>query len=98
MTYTNEYTDALLQLREDMEDMTYDEKMDFCRVRTIVGIKGYQDAMVSIEEMMTLQEQRIEELERTTSCDTVRLHVTMFMVCVLCYIYGTYLGLYLGRK
>ena len=101
MAYTDEYTEALLQIREDMGDMTYDEKMEFCRVRAIAGIKGFQDAMLSLEELMTLQEERIEELQSTVkreACREASLHTAMLMVCVLFYIYGSFFGLYMCRK
>ncbi len=101
MAYTDEYEEALLQIREDMEDMTYDEKMEFCRVRAIHGIRGFQDAMLSLEEMMTLQEERIEELQTTVKRETFReasLHTVMLLVCILFYIYGSFFGLYMCRK
>jgi hypothetical protein len=88
MTYTDDYE----------EEMTREEKIESASERMKKGMLGFQDAMEAVSEVLMLQETYIEELERTDSCDTVRLHVTMFMVCVLCYIYGTYLGLYLGRK
>ena len=101
MAYTDEYTEALLQIREDMEDMTYDEKMEFCRVRAISGIRGFQDAMLSLEELMTIQDERIEELQSTVkreACREASLHTAMLMVCVLFYIYGSFFGLYMCRK
>jgi hypothetical protein len=82
MTYTDEYEEKIENATERMKN----------------GMLGFQDAMEAISEVVMLQDSYIEELERTASCDRVRLHVTMFMVCVLCYIYGTYFGLYLGRK
>ena len=88
MTYTDDYE----------EEMTREEKIESASERMKNGMLGFQDAMEAVSEVLMLQETYIEELERTASSDGVRLHVTMFMVCVLCYIYGTYFGLYLGRK
>ncbi len=91
MTYTDDYE----------EEMTREEKIENASERMKKGMLGFQDAMEAVSEVLMLQETYIEELESTVKSETRRetsLHIAMFMVCVLCYIYGSFFGLYMGRK
>ena len=100
-THSDNYDDGLSQTHEEMEDMTYDEKVAYAMLKVKNGMKGFQDAMVSLEVIMALQQERIEELESTVKIETRReasLHTAMFLVCVLCYVYGSFFGLYMCRK
>lgn len=85
MTFTDEYEENIENATERMKN----------------GMLGFQDAMEAISEIVVLQNNYIEELESTVKSETRRetsLHIAMFMVCVLCYIYGSFFGLYMGRK
>lgn len=101
MAYEHTFDETIDRLQDEMEDMTYDEKMEDIGARVRNGMEGFQEALAAITEMTRLQDERIEELQSTVKRETCReasFHTAMLLVCLLFYIYGSFFGLYMCRK